>query len=92
MLLTGTLYYVNEINTHFGPQSINKIGSIGYYIKRLGLNKDTDKLKYNILIRDRDLDKDCKISGTWSKNIEIPKITGELDGCSLDTLGINLGI
>jgi len=92
MSLTGILFYINEINTHFGPKSINKIGSIGYYIKRLGLNKDTDKLKYNILIRDNDMDKDCKIVGTWSKNTEIPKITGELDGCSLDTLGINLGL
>ena len=64
----------------FGPKSINKVGSLNYYIKRLGLNKNTDKLKYDILIRNEDLDTDCKIVGTWSKNTEIPQITGDIEG------------
>lgn len=92
VVVTGILFAVGDINTHFGPKSINKIGSLSYYVKRLGLNKETDKLKYDILIRDRDLDRDCKIVGTWSKNTEIPQITGDIDGCSLDTLGIDVGM
>lgn len=92
VVVTGILFAVGDINTHFGPKSINKIGSLSYYVKRLGLNKDTDKLKYDILIRNEDLDTDCKIVGNWSKDTEIPQITGDIDGCSLDTLGIDVGM
>jgi hypothetical protein len=84
--------YVDELPTSFGPEKFHKTSSLGYYIKRLGLNKETDKLKYDIYIRDEDLDTNCKIVGTWSKKVEIPKITGDMEGCSLDTLGIDVGI
>ena len=92
LTFTSIIGYIDGVDTHFGPKSINKVGSLNYYIKRLGLNKNTDKLKYDILIRNEDLDTDCKIVGTWSKNTEIPQITGDIDGCSLDTLGIDVGI
>lgn len=90
--VTFIVGYIDGLNTHFGPKMINQTGSLSYYIKRLGLNKDTDKLKYDILIRNEDLDTDCKIKGSWSKDTEIPQITGDIDGCSLDTLGIDLGM
>jgi len=87
------LFSIDEpIDTSFGPEKIHKTSSLGYYIKKLGLEKTTDKLKYDIYIQDEDLGTECKIKGTWSRNSEIPKITGDLEGCSLDTLGIDVGI
>ena len=92
LTLTIIIGSIGGIDTSFGPGEIKKTGSLSYYIKRLGLKKDTDKLKYDILIRNEDLDTNCKIVGNWSKDTEIPQITGDIDGCSLDTLGIDVGM
>tara|TARA_B110001450_G_C17597940_1_gene471655 strand:+ start:250 stop:528 length:279 start_codon:yes stop_codon:yes gene_type:complete len=92
MVINIVAFYIEEFQTHFGPEQIHKTSSLGYYIKKFGLEKATDKLKYDILIQDEDLGTDCKIRGSWSRKDEIPQITGEMDGCSLDTLGIEVGI
>ena len=92
MVINIIAFYIEEFQTHFGPEKIHKTSSLGYYIKKFGLEKATDKLKYDILIQDEDLGTDCKIRGSWSRKDEIPQITGEMDGCSLDTLGIEVGI
>jgi len=93
IVIVSILFTIDEpIDTSFGPEKIHKTSSLGYYIKKFGLDKATDKLKYDILIQDEDLGTDCKIKGTWSRKDEIPQITGDMDGCSLDTLGIEVGI
>ena len=86
------VFNMDPISTSYGPEKVHQTSSLGYYINKLGLNKQTDKLKYDIYIQDEDLNTDCKIIGTWSKNTEIPKITGDMEGCSLDTLGVEVGI
>jgi len=92
IVITIILFSIERIDTSFGPEKIHRTSSLGYYIKKFNLDKTTDKLKYDILIQDEDLGTDCKILGTWSRKAEIPKITGDIEGCSLDTLGIDVGI
>ena len=58
MVINIVAFYIEEFQTHFGPEQIHKTSSLGYYIKKFGLEKATDKLKYDILIQDEDLEID----------------------------------
>jgi hypothetical protein len=62
-------------------------GGFGKFINIMKLDRNTDKINYNMSFIERITNKRCIIDGLWDKNNNSPNIKGDLEGCNSDILG-----
>lgn len=59
----------------------------GKFINVMKLNRNTDKIDYNMNFVERSTNKRCIVDGLWDKKNTPPQIEGGIEGCNPDVLG-----